>query len=53
MVIGLSLVHGGPAPGCFDPSFVKALLQGPASVKVTIEDMPNDELRSKLEKVRI
>ncbi|XP_062588642.1 uncharacterized protein LOC134250300 isoform X5 [Saccostrea cucullata] len=51
IVVGLSLVHGGPAPRCFDPSFVKALLRGPESVKVTIEDMPNEELKSKLEKI--
>ncbi|CAG2190993.1 G2H3 [Mytilus edulis] len=46
VMIALSLVHGGPAPHCFSHAFVEALENGPKGVVVSLDDLPDFELRN-------
>lgn len=51
MMIAVSIVHGGPAPHCFSSAFVQALEYGPKWVEVSLDDLPDFELRMQFQKV--
>lgn len=43
VMLALSLIHGGPAPGFFTPAIVDYLIYGIGKVKATPEDVPNQK----------
>ena len=52
-IIALSILHGGPGPTFFAPIVVDYLFGGFSAVKPCIEDVPDNELQSKINKVYI
>lgn len=49
--IAVSLVHGGPAPRFLSPTLFTCLVQGPETVKPSLKDVADSDLKDKLEKV--
>ncbi|XP_073672232.1 uncharacterized protein [Paramisgurnus dabryanus] len=54
--VAVSLVHGGPAPGCFSKTLAKRLLfdslvQGPDMCRPVLDDVADYELYNKIKKV--
>ena len=52
-MIATSLVHGGRAPHCFARAFAELLVYGKVKSEVDYEEVPDQEVRDKLRKVRI
>ena len=50
-MIAVSLLHGGPAPTFFAPSIVDYIIHGITRVKLSIDEVPNPIIKSKLFKV--
>ena len=50
-MIALSILHGGPGPVFFSSVVIDYLFGGISAVKPTIEDVPEEELQSKIRKV--
>jgi len=50
-MITVSLVHDGPAPAFFAPSFVDYILYGLHKVKATTDEVPCLDIIEKLQKV--
>lgn len=50
-IIALSILHGGPGPTFFAPIVVDYLFGGFSAVKPCIEDVPDNELQLKINKV--
>lgn len=50
-IIGLSIIHGGPAPQFFSDAVADYIVRGVQHVKATIEDVPEYEIRKSLERV--
>lgn len=51
VMIALSLVHGGPAPQFFSPAVADYIVRGMLNVKATVDDIPDDVMKQKVEKV--
>lgn len=51
--VAVSLVHGGPAPGCFSKTLYDSLVQGPDMCRPGLEDVADPEIYSKIKKVRL
>ncbi len=49
--VAVSLVHGGPAPGCFSKTLFDSLVQGPDLCKPVLDDVADCELYNKIKKV--
>jgi len=47
----VSLVHGGPAPGCLSTSLFQAIVSGPEHVMVPLTEMPQSVAKTVLELV--
>ena len=52
-MIAVSLVHGGPAPLFFAPSVVDYIVHGISKVKSTVNEVPNQRIKNKLEMVSL
>ena len=52
-IIALSLIHGGPGPQFFSPAVADYIIYGVQSVKASIMDVPEQEVRDKIKKVCI
>ena len=52
-IIALSLVHGGPGPQFFSPAVADYIVYGVQHVKASIMDVPEQEIRDKIQKVCI
>ena len=50
-LIALSILHGGPGPIFFAPVIVDYLFGGMAAVHPTVDDVPDEGIRSKIIKV--
>ena len=50
-MLATSLVHGGPAPHFFSEAVADYILFGMDKVRVTVSDVPDNDVRSKLIKV--
>ena len=50
-MISVSLIHGGPSPPFFAPSVVDYIVHGMTKVTATIGEVPDDNIRRKLEEV--
>lgn len=50
-MIGLSLVHGGPAPGFFSKMLFNCVLYGPENIVPTLEDLADACAKQKVKKV--
>lgn len=48
MMLAMSIVHGGPGPQCFAPEMFKALVHGPHSVVIHLDDVYDKELQASL-----
>lgn len=48
----LSLIHGGPAPKCLAGAIGDYIVFGIEKVKVSIEDIPDAGIQTKLQQVR-
>lgn len=51
-ILALSLVHGGPAPAFFTPAIADYFVYGVQKIKATVDDVPDDQVKQKLTKVR-
>ncbi|XP_057183740.1 G2/M phase-specific E3 ubiquitin-protein ligase-like [Triplophysa rosa] len=49
--VAVSLVHGGPAPGCLSKTLFDSLVQGPDMCKPVLDDVADCELYNKIKKV--
>ncbi|XP_073776138.1 uncharacterized protein si:ch211-57f7.7 isoform X1 [Danio rerio] len=49
--VAVSLVHGGPAPGCFSKTLYDSLVQGPDMCRPGLEDVADPEIYSKIKKL--
>ncbi|XP_016417290.1 G2/M phase-specific E3 ubiquitin-protein ligase-like [Sinocyclocheilus rhinocerous] len=49
--VAVSLVHGGPAPGCFSKTLFDSLVQGPDMCIPVLDDVADCELYNKIKKV--
>lgn len=49
--VAVSLVHGGPAPGCFSKTLFDSLVQGPDMCIPILDDVADCELYNKIKKV--
>ena len=47
-MLATSLVHGGPAPHFFSEAVSDYILYGMDKVRVTVDDVPDHDVRSKL-----
>ena len=50
-MISVSLIHGGPSPTFFAPSVVDYIVHGMTKVTATIGEVPDDNIRRKLDEV--
>ena len=53
VVLAMSIVHGGPAPSFFTAAVADFLLYGIDKTYPTVKDVPDTEVRVKLEKVHV
>ena len=51
VIIALSLIHGGPGPQFFSPAVADYIVYGVQSVKAKVVDVPDIEVREKIQKV--
>lgn len=47
-MVAVSIVHGGPGPRCFSPSFYQYLVGKVKTIEAPIEDIPDTEVRNVL-----
>lgn len=52
-VFALSLIHGGPAPKCLASAIADYIVFGIEKVKVSIKDVPEESIQTKLKQVKI
>ena len=52
-MIAVSIIHGGPAPTFLAPSIVDYILKGIRGVNPEVKEVPNVQVRNKLEEVSI
>ena len=52
-MVALSILHGGPGPVFFAPVVIDYLFGGIAAVKPRVADVPDEHLRTMIEKVWI
>lgn len=45
-MVAVSIVHGGPGPRCFSPSFYQYLVGKVKTIEAPIEDIPDTEVRN-------
>lgn len=50
-IIALSILHGGPGPVFFSSAVVDYLFGGIATVRPSIEDIPDQQVQDKIRKV--
>ena len=50
-MIALSILHGGPGPVFFAPVIVDYLFGGISAVKLSVDDVPDEDLQLKIRKV--
>lgn len=48
IMVAVSIVHGGPGPRCFSPSFYQYLVGKVKTIEAPIEDIPDTEVRNVL-----
>ncbi len=51
--IAVALVHGGPPPAFLSPLLVRALTEGSQKIPVTVENLPESQLKHDLSQVTI
>ena len=52
-IFALSLVNGGPGPQCLSNSVVDYLFYGLHKIRGVVEDLPNEEIKKKIQKVTL
>ncbi|CAM4619131.1 unnamed protein product [Leuciscus chuanchicus] len=51
-MVAVSIVHGGPGPRCFSPSFYQYLVGKVKTIEAPIEDIPDTEVRNVLLEIK-
>ena len=53
LILPWSVVHGGPGGNFLSPTLYNSIVYGPGMTNPRLEDVPNPELKGKIEKVRL